>query len=142
MFKGGNSKEVNDQPNKLNRFVEGTNIKGDIESESNIRIDGELVGNLTTTGKLVIGPAGKVTGDIVCLNADIEGTVEGTIKVDGVLLLKSTAVFNGNIVTNKIGVENGAEFTGTCSMNGNSAQKIQDTIPVDSDDSELEFTKN
>ena len=107
MFKGGNSKEVNDQPNKLNRFVEGTNIKGDIVSESNIRIDGELKGNLTTTGKLVIGATGKVTGDIVCANADIEGTVTGTIKVDGVLFLKSSAVFNGNIITGKIGVENG-----------------------------------
>jgi len=141
MFKGGNSKskEVNDQPNKLNRFVEGTNIKGDIVSESNIRIDGELVGNLTTTGKLVIGPTGKITGDIVCLNADIEGKVTGTIKVDGVLLLKSTAVFNGNIITNKIGVENGAEFTGTCSMNGNSAQNIQETIPVNKEESELVY---
>ena len=138
MFKGGNSKEVNDQPNKLNRFVEGTNIKGDIVSESNIRIDGELVGNLTTTGKLVIGPTGKITGDIVCLNADIEGAVTGTIKVDGILLLKSTAVFNGSITTNKIGVENGAEFNGNCSMNGKSTQNIQATIPV-KDESELVY---
>ncbi len=91
------------------------------------------------SAQLVIGPAGKVTGDIVCLNADIEGTVAGTIKVDGVLLLKSTAVFNGNIVTTKLGVENGAEFTGTCSMNGNSAQKTQDTIPVEKNESELVY---
>ena len=51
-------------------------------------------------------------------------------------------MFNGNIVTNKIGVENGAEFTGTCSMNGKSAQKIKETIPVDTNESELKFTKN
>jgi cytoskeletal protein CcmA (bactofilin family) len=130
MFKGGNSKEVNDQPNKLNRFVEGTKIKGDIVSDSNIRIDGELVGNLSTTGKLVIGSTGKVTGDIICLNADVEGTIIGTIKVDGVLILKSTAMFNGNITTNKIGVENGAEFNGSCSMSGKNTQKIKSTIPT------------
>ena len=131
MFKGGNSKEANDQPNKLNRFVEGTNIKGDIISDSNIRIDGELVGNLSTTGKLVIGPTGKITGDIVCQNADVEGTVEGTIKVDGVLLLKSTAKFYGEITTAKIGVENGAEFNGTCKMSDNGSYKVETTIPVD-----------
>ena len=131
MFKGGNSKEASEQPNKLNRFVEGTNIKGDIVSESNIRIDGELVGNLSTTGKLVIGPTGKITGDIVCQNADIEGTVEGTIKVDGVLLLKSTAKFYGEITTAKIGVENGAEFNGICKMSDNGKYKIGATIPVD-----------
>ena len=130
MFKNGNSKDTTDQPNRLNRFVEGTNIKGDIVSDSNIRLDGELIGDLTTTGKLVVGPTGKVTGNIVCTNADIEGTISGTIKVDGVLLLKSTAKFNGNITTGKIGIENGAEFTGNCSMNGKSAQDIQKVIPT------------
>jgi cytoskeletal protein CcmA (bactofilin family) len=133
MFKGGNSKETNDQPNKLNRFVEGTNIKGDIVSDSNVRIDGELVGNLTAAGKLVLGPTGKITGDIVCQNADIEGTIEGTIKVDGVLLLKSTAKFYGEITTAKIGVENGAEFNGTCKMSDNGNYKVDTTIPTKQD---------
>jgi cytoskeletal protein CcmA (bactofilin family) len=131
MFKGGNSKEVNDQPNKLNRFVDGTNIKGDIVSDSNIRIDGELIGNVTTTAKLVIGTTGKISGDIICLNADIEGTVKGTIKVDGFLLLKSTSKFYGDIVTAKLGVENGAEFNGTCKMTDNGNHKVDKSIEVD-----------
>ena len=131
MFKGGNSKEVSDQPNKLNRFVDGTNIKGDIVSDSNIRIDGELIGNVTTTGKLVIGTTGKITGDIVCSNADIEGTVQGTIKVEGILLLKSTSKFYGEITTAKLGVENGAEFNGTCKMADNGNYMADKSIGVD-----------
>ncbi len=138
MFKGGNSKEINDQPNRLNRFVEGTNIKGDIVTDSNIRIDGELVGNLSTTAKLVIGPKGKITGDVICQNADIEGTVSGTIVVDQVLLLKATAVFTGNIKTAKIGVENGAEFTGTCVMNDNNLDTLETKIPV-AEESEMVY---
>ena len=58
---------------KTNRIVEGTTIKGDIISQADFRLDGELIGNFQTKGKIVIGPAGSVIGDIICKNADIEG---------------------------------------------------------------------
>jgi len=139
MFKGNNAKENGDQPNRLNRLVEGTNIKGDIVFESNIRLDGELIGDLTTTGKLVLGATGKITGNIICLNADIEGKINGTIKVDGLLLLKATSLINGNITTNKIGIEKGAEFNGNCTMNGQSTQNIQSKLPISSEDSDVVY---
>jgi len=138
MFKSGNTKDLKDQPNKINRFVEGTNIKGDIVSDSNIRLDGELIGNLTTTGKLVIGPTGKITGNIICSNADIEGCINGTIKVDEFLYLKSTAVFNGDITTGKISIDKGASFTGTNTMNDDVSKKMKETIPT-SDDSDIVY---
>jgi cytoskeletal protein CcmA (bactofilin family) len=138
MFKNGNKKETKDQPNKINRFVEGTNIKGDIVSDSNIRLDGELLGDLTTTGKLVIGPTGKITGNIVCSNADIEGTIIGTIKVDEFLYLKSTAVFNGDITTGKISIDKGAEFTGTHKMNDDVSRNVNQTIST-SEESDIVY---
>jgi cytoskeletal protein CcmA (bactofilin family) len=138
MFKGGNSKETNDQPNKLNRFVEGTVITGEIVSEGNVRIDGELIGNLSTTGKLVIGQNGKITGDIICANAEIDGKVIGNIKVDGFLKLNSTAIFNGNITTHKIQI-NDAEFNGNCIMNANSNQKFDSKIQINEQESELVY---
>ena len=128
MFKNGNTKETKDQPNKINRFVEGTNLKGDIVSDSNIRLDGELIGDLTTTGKLVVGPTGKITGNIICSNADIEGTINGTIKVDEFLYLKATAVFKGDITTGKISIDNGASFTGTHKMNDDVSRNVNKTI--------------
>ena len=74
MFKGGNGKtDVINSPDKLNRLVEGTFIKGDIKADSNFRLDGILIGSLDTLGKLVVGPTGKIEGDIKCSNADIEG---------------------------------------------------------------------
>ena len=66
---------------KTNRIVEGTIIKGDIISQADFRLDGELTGNFQTKGKIVIGPAGSVTGDIICKNADIEGKYKNKIQV-------------------------------------------------------------
>lgn len=103
-------------PDKLNRIVEGTIIEGEIKSNSNIRIDGHVKGITTTKGRLVVGPNGIIDGEVVCQNADIEGTLNGKITVSALLSLKSTAKLNGDIVTNKLAIEPGAIFTGTCSM--------------------------
>lgn len=115
MFKGGNGKvDVSNSPDKLNRIVEGTHITGDIKADSNFRIDGVLVGSLNTLGKLVIGPSGKIEGEVKCANADIEGEMVGNIVVDGLLNIKASAKIEGNITTNQIGMEVGCSFSGVC----------------------------
>lgn len=109
--------EIN-SPDRLNRIVEGTEIVGDIKADSNIRIDGKLKGTITTKGRLVIGATGSIEGEIVCENADIEGSFVGKIVVNQLLSLKSTARLTGDITTSKLAIEPGATFSGTCSMGG------------------------
>ena len=106
----------NQSPDKLNRIVEGTNVEGDIKSESNIRIDGYVKGTVTTKGRLVLGSTGKIDGEIICKNADIEGKLNGVIQVNELLSLKSTAILHGEISTNKLSIEPGAIFSGDCKM--------------------------
>jgi cytoskeletal protein CcmA (bactofilin family) len=100
----------------INRIVDGTQIEGDIRCESNIRIDGVFSGNLITNGRLVLGLSGKITGTVQCGNAEIEGEIEGKISVQELLSLKSTAKINGDIFTDKLSIEPGANFTGECKM--------------------------
>lgn len=100
----------------INRIVEGTSIEGDIRCESNIRIDGTFSGNLTTKGRLVVGPAGKVEGTIVCQNAEVEGLVKAKLNVQQLLSLKGSAKVEGDIFTDKLSIEPGATFTGACNM--------------------------
>ena len=71
---------------------------------------------LKTEGKVVLGKEGVVEGDVVCQNADISGIIKAKITVSNLLSLKETAKLNGDIVTNKLSIEPGAEFTGSCSM--------------------------
>lgn len=109
---------------KTNRIVEGTIIKGDITSLADFRLDGELIGNFQSKGKIVIGPAGSVTGDIVCVNADIEGKFTGKIQVAELLNVKDKAIIQGEVTVGKLSVEPGADFTATCKMNANSKNTI------------------
>lgn len=109
-------KSYTDLLGKTNRIVEGTTIKGDIISPADFRLDGHLIGNFQTKGKIVIGPAGSVKGDIVCKNADIEGQFSGKIQVAEILNIKSKATIQGDVICGKLSVEPGAEFSASCVM--------------------------
>jgi cytoskeletal protein CcmA (bactofilin family) len=105
---------------KTNRIVEGTIIKGDIISHADFRLDGELTGNFQTNGKIVVGPAGSIKGDLICKNADIEGKFNGKIQVKEVLNIKSKASIYGEVICGKLSVEPGADFSASCMMKTNS----------------------
>lgn len=95
---------------KTNRIVEGTTITGEIISKADFRLDGMLVGNYSSPGKLVIGPTGSVQGEIKCKNVDIEGRFSGKLEVVELLSIKSKAVIKGDVVVGKLAVEPGAVF--------------------------------
>ncbi len=116
MFK---DKKMKEAP-VLERNVIGkkTTIVGDIKSEGDFRIDGNIEGSIVTEGRVIIGKEGKVNGNIECVNADIEGVISGNLSVSNMLSLKSTANINGDVVIGKLTVEPGASFNATCSMKG------------------------
>lgn len=103
-------------PNSINIICAGTKINGDVTTDGDIRIDGNLQGNLQAKGKIVIGASGNIQGEIVCKNADIHGTIIGKINVSELLTLRQTCSFNGNLVTKQLAIEPGAIFNGTCQM--------------------------
>ncbi len=104
---------------KLPNHISTTSkVKGDIVSEEDFRIDGTFEGNLTTTGKIVLGEKGSLKGIIKCSNAEILGKVSGTLTVDNLLSVKSTANIEGDVVTGKLSIEAGAAFNATCQMKG------------------------
>lgn len=109
-------KSNSESPERLNRLVEGSIVVGDLFAESNLRIDGEVKGNVSTTSKVVIGEKGKITGNLSCLNADVEGVVTGTIKVEEMLCLREQCKINGDIFTARIQIDEGATFNGKCQM--------------------------
>ena len=110
------AKTAEPENNKINLIGAGTNIKGDIESAGDIRIDGTLKGNLRTKGKVVIGTTGLIKGEVYCKNSDVEGKVEGKINVQELLALKATSIINGDISAKRLAIEPGAKFTGNCNM--------------------------
>jgi len=101
------------QPNRLGL---NTKVQGEIHSQEDFRIDGEFEGTLVTTGKLVVGEKGKLSGTIKVGNAEIQGSISGDLTVEELLTIKKTARIDGNVKTNKLSIEPGAIFNATCEM--------------------------
>ena len=100
----------------INTIAKGTTIKGEISAVGDFRLDGTLEGNIKLNGKLVVGESGLVKGNVVCQNANIIGHVVGNISVKELLSLNSTANVKGDILINRLSIEPGATFSGTCRM--------------------------
>jgi cytoskeletal protein CcmA (bactofilin family) len=115
---GKKSKTTFEAPDRLNRFVEGTKLIGELITETSIRIDGEIHGNVNCAGKVLIGENASIKGNLMCSEADIEGKVDGDIKVDSLLVLREKARIHGNIDAGKLEIHQGALFIGNCSMAG------------------------
>ena len=106
----------NNSETGINRIVEGTRIEGTINSDSNLRIDGEFRGQLVTKGRLVVGLKGKVSGTVNCLCCDVEGTLEGEVTVIELLSMKSSSTVQGDLYYGQLSVEAGAKALGTFRM--------------------------
>jgi cytoskeletal protein CcmA (bactofilin family) len=97
----------------------GTTLKGDISSNSDLRIDGTIIGNIHCSAKIVIGANGIVEGDICGTQADIVGKVSGNIKAKELLQLRGECTVTGNLYAGKLQVEPTATFNGQCHMGAN-----------------------
>ena len=113
-----------------------TKIIGNIFSKADFRIDGEVEGNITTSGKVGVGNNGKISGKLNCSNADISGNISGNIEVNETLSLMSDSYVQGEIITGKLSVEEGAQVDATISMKSSKKLKALDTEQNNSSQSE------
>lgn len=101
-----------------NALTAGSKIIGTIIADLDIRIDGQVEGDIECSGKVVIGEKGQLKGTISCQNAEIMGHVEGKVAVKQTLAMHATSNLKGEVNTQTLIVEPNAIFNGTCSMGG------------------------
>ena len=102
--------------NVLNTISRGTVIEGKISTTGDIRVEGKVVGTVTCKAKLVVGKDGSVDGFVDANNAIIAGTVVGEVVCRGLLQLEKDATVTGDIYTQRLVVQDGANFSGNCRM--------------------------
>ncbi len=105
-----------DTNGQYSKIDQNTSLNGTIKAMTDIRIDGKVDGKVETTGKVILGKEAKVSGEILCTNAEIEGFFKGKLMVYGILSLKATAIVEGEVLTQKLIVESGASFNAHCKM--------------------------
>ena len=112
--------------NSINIIGNGTTLKGDIDTSGNVRLEGFVIGNIRSKAKVVLGNKSRVDGDMNSQFGEISGVVNGSIKISEVLILRASAIINGDIYTKKLVLEEGAQFNGKCKMGDPSKDSLND----------------
>jgi cytoskeletal protein CcmA (bactofilin family) len=116
MFKKKETKSLNLNQQEIATLIGyGYEITGEISGNSMIRIDGKVTGNVTTEGGLILGDKGVIIGNIKTKSAIIYGNVMGNVQAMQ-LEIKKTGVVNGDIKTETLEIELGAQYNGKLEM--------------------------
>ena len=113
---GIKQKDENSAGGLRNTLAAGTTVKGNIITETDFRLDGQVGGDINCSGKIVIGPKGRVIGNIISVNAEVLGEEEGSVRVSEKLVLKATANIKGDVFAQSLEIEPNARFNGVCNM--------------------------
>ena len=92
-------------------------FKGELYGEEDLEFQGQIEGSIEHTSSLSIGKQGGVKGNIRAKFVIIEGRVEGDVYATESVSIRQTAKVTGNIFAPRVGIADGAHFTGRIDMN-------------------------
>jgi len=113
----------------------GLKVEGSLEVKGDIRIDGEIKGNVFAEQDLLVGEKAEIQGDIVAENITIGGEVVGNVTANEKVELLKNAQLLGDIKASRVVIAEGVVFEGNCMVGSQGGQKDNDS------DLNLDFDK-
>jgi len=107
----------------------GVEIKGDINSQGSIRIDGQVEGNLNIKGDLILGEKGKIKGEVKAENIIIAGKLEGKATAGNRFEIAATGAVTGDINATTLIIDEGGLLDGNSRMT-RAKERINDSDRV------------
>src|SRR5580692_10341138 len=115
-------------------FGRSMKIVGEVTSDEELYLDGDLDGKLNLRNRLTVGPNSKVNADIKAQEIIVFGTIKGNVESESRVSLRTGASIVGDIKTAGIVIEDGAYFKGGIDISkggeNNSTPKAQSTAPA------------
>jgi len=88
-------------------------IKGELSGSEDLYVDGQVEGSIELAGnRLIIGPHGQVRANVNAKGVIVQGKLEGNIRAGERAELTKSAIAVGDIVTQRVAIEEGAYFKG------------------------------
>jgi cytoskeletal protein CcmA (bactofilin family) len=97
---------------------EGTRLRGDLDLNGLLRIDGDFSGTIRTKGKVLVGRNGRAECTVYAGTVVVGGIVRGNLFATERIVVLSTGMVIGNINTPRLIVEEGVLLNGTCTVEG------------------------
>ncbi len=110
-------------PAGLTVFGKSMKIIGDVTSDEELYLDGELDGKLSLSNRLTVGPNSKINANIKAQEIVVFGTIKGNVESETRVSLRTGASIVGDIKTAGIVIEDGAYFKGGIDISRNGENK-------------------
>lgn len=104
-----------------------TEIRGSVRTQGPIRVDGAVIGDLTSAKTVTVGATGVVDGNVSGEDIIVAGKVKGTLTARGKIALDSTAHIEGDLHTSRLSIAEGAQFRGQSDMGGVVRPAVRDS---------------
>jgi len=93
-----------------------TSLTGDVDAGGFTRVDGSIRGDVKAKGRVVVGERARLKGNVSGTNVTVGGVVYGNIISDGHLIILSTAIVIGDIITRRIQADDGCFINGSVAV--------------------------
>ncbi len=93
-----------------------TKLTGNLTTEGTVRFDGEIIGDVTLSGNLVIGEQGIIKGNVKADNIHLSGVIEGNVISANQVHISTTGKLYGDISVKNIIIDEGGLLQGNCKM--------------------------
>lgn len=103
----------------------GSKFKGDLEVHGLVRIDGDFVGSIQSSGRILIGQQGRFDGTLSGRILVVGGVVRGSLYAQSKVVVLAGAVVIGNIHAPRLIVEERAALDGYVLITGHGSTKGQ-----------------
>lgn len=106
-------------------------ITGDLQSKSNIKIDGRIRGSVISSGNVHVGGNARVEGNIIGADVQVAGVVSGGVTATGGLLLFASSKLTGDIKAASMEVEKGANYKGNMVIGDYAKEEKEPEKPIE-----------
>lgn len=99
-------------------------IKGELSGSEDLYLDGQIEGSISLkANSLTVGPNGLVKASVEAKGVVVQGKLEGNVQATDRVELRKSAVVTGDILTQRICIEEGAYLKGKVDIPGKQEAK-------------------
>lgn len=94
----------------------GISVQGTVQDAERLVVEGTVEASMIHATELAISPGGVFKGEVEVEDAEVAGTIDGTLTVRGSLIVRATGRVLGTARCRRLQVEDGGQITGRMEM--------------------------
>jgi cytoskeletal protein CcmA (bactofilin family) len=107
----------------------GISVQGTVQDAERLVVEGTVEAKMITAVELAVAHGGVFKGEAQVEDAEIEGTIDGTLTARGSLIVRSSGRVLGTARCKRLQVEDGGQITGRIEMMTEGGELKSDVAP-------------